>query len=181
MRAADAKPSQRTIANQVEFVNSGTDLHVGSPALTSFATQSGITTVAPGGYVVLVSDYAAFDFRYHIAANNIPVAGSYTGHHNNAGELVALFQAGAADPTTGFIPYFQSDLVDYSSSAPWPTEAAGGGSSLDRLRAADYANDPDNWIASNAGGTPGTGNLAIDRTAANHAGQPRRCSGDQPE
>ena len=164
-RTTAAKPSQRTIANQVEFVKSGTDLQVGSPALTSFAMQSGLTTLAPGGYVVLVSDYGAFDFRYHVAANHIPVAGTYTGHQNNTGESMGLFQAGTADPATGFIPYYESDLVNYTSSAPWPTEAAGGGPSLVRMRAADYGNDPNNWIASNVNGTPGAGNLAIDRLA----------------
>ncbi len=176
LRTTTAKPSQRTIASQVEFVKTGTDLHVGSPALTSFATQSGLMTLAPGNYAVLVSDYAAFDFRYHVAANHIPVVGTYSGSLDNAGEAVALFQTGTPDGVTGFVPYFQSDLVDYANSAPWPTEAAGGGPSLMRLRAADYANDPDNWIASNGGGTPGVGNLAIDRlaptTPTNLAGVP---------
>ena len=64
MRQSTAAPSQWTLANQVEFVSTGVDLKVGSPALTSFATTSGITTLAPGAYVVLVSDYAAFEFRY---------------------------------------------------------------------------------------------------------------------
>ena len=63
---------------------------MGSPALTSFATTSGRLTLAPGGYVVLVSDYAAFNFRYNIAANHIPVAGQYTGQQSNGGEMMTL-------------------------------------------------------------------------------------------
>ena len=92
--------------------------------LNSFSMQSGLTTLAPGAYVVLVSDYAAFNFRYNIAANDIPVAGVYTGHQSNSGELIALYEAGPANPTTGFVPYYQTDLVDYSDAAPWPTQAS---------------------------------------------------------
>ena len=162
-RGAAAKATEWTMAQQVEFVSTGPDVVVGSPTLTSFATQTGVTTLAPGGYVVLVSDFQAFDFRYHIAANNIPVVGVYSGHQSDDGEAIGLFQAGPADAGTGYIPYFETDLVDYSNAAPWPTEPAGGGPGLVRLRAADYGNDPDNWMASNVGGTPGAANLAIDR------------------
>lgn len=162
-RTNTAKPSETTIANQVEFVKAGTDAVVGNPSVTSMAMQSGLTTIAPGGYVVLVSDYAAFDYRYHIAANHIPVGGVYTGHQNNTGETLALYQAGAADPITAFVPYYQGDLVAYSSAAPWPVEAAGLGPDLIRLRPADYANDPNNWMAGGTRGTPGTLNLALDR------------------
>jgi hypothetical protein len=162
-RGSAAKPSEWTIAKQVEFVKTGVDLVVGNPALASFATQSGLTTLAPGASVVVVSNYAAFDYRYHVAANHIPVAGVYTGHQNNGGESLALYQAGPADPISGFIPDFQADLVHYNNAAPWPSEAAGSGAALIRLRAADYGNDPNNWMASNIGGTPGAANLALDR------------------
>ena len=97
LRQSTASPSQWTLANQVEFVKTGVDLKVGSPALTSFATTSGITTLAPGAYVVLVSDYAAFEFRY---GSGLPVAGQYTGHQSNGGEMMALDQFGTADPVT---------------------------------------------------------------------------------
>ena len=42
----------------------------------------------------------------------------------------------------------------YSPSAPWPANAAGTGSSLQRAALLDYANDPINWFA--AAPTPGT-------------------------
>jgi fibronectin type 3 domain-containing protein len=161
-RGATAKVSEWTMANQVEFVSTSKDLVVGSPVLNSFSMQSGLTTLAPGAYVVLVSDYAAFNFRYNIAANHIPVAGVYTGNQSNSGELMALYEAGPANATTGFVPYYLTDEVDYSDAAPWPTQAAGQGSSLIRLRPADYGNDPDNWMASNVGGTPGAANIAYD-------------------
>src|SRR5205807_663648 len=90
-RGPTLKSSDWTIAKQVEFVKAGVDLVVGNPALASFATQSGLATLAPGASVVVVSNYAAFDYRYHVAANHIPVAGAYTGHQNNGGETLKLF------------------------------------------------------------------------------------------
>ena len=47
-RQSTTAPSQWTLANQVEFVGTGIDLKVGNPTLTSFATTSGLTTLAPG-------------------------------------------------------------------------------------------------------------------------------------
>ena len=161
-RGATAKTSEWTLANQVEFVQGAQDVVVGSPALTSLATQSGLTTLAPGGYVVLVSDYAAFDSRYHVAANHIPVAGAFSGHLDDQGELLALDQAGPADPVTGFVPYYRTDLVNYSSTCALADGRGRRGAALIRLRPADYGNDVNNWLASNTGGTPGAANLGID-------------------
>ncbi|MGA2035594.1 MAG: PA14 domain-containing protein, partial [Thermoguttaceae bacterium] len=168
MRQSTAAPGEWTLASQVEFVKTGVDLKVGGPALTSFATTSGITTLAPGAYVVLVSDYAAFNFRYNIAANHIPVAGQYTGHQSNGGELMAVDQLGAADPVTGYIPAYEVDRVKYNNVAPWPTQPAGNGPALIRVHVADYGSDSTNWMASgdlpvtNVGANPGAGNLTLD-------------------
>ena len=128
----------------MEFVKTGVDLKVGSPALTSFATTSGITTLAPGAYLLLVSDVQAFDFRY---GNGLPVAGVYTGQQNNGGELMNLDQFGAADPVTGYLPSYAVDLVNYDNTAPWPTQPAGDGPALIRVHVADYGSDPLNWMA----------------------------------
>jgi hypothetical protein len=165
MRQSTAKPSQWTLANQVEFVRTGVDVKVGSPALTSFATTSGITTLAPGAYVLLVSDIQAFDFRY---GSGLPVAGQYTGHQNNGGELMSVDQFGAADPSTGYLPSYETDNVNYGNVAPWPTQPAGNGPALIRVHVADYGNDPLNWMASgdgpvtNVGAGAGAGNLTFD-------------------
>ena len=103
----------------------------------------GPRTVAAGGYLVLVSNYAAFDSRYHVAANNIPVAGVYSGNLSNNGDAVKLFQVGEADPATGFVPYYRVDYVNFDDHAPWPAEPDGSGSSLNRLDADQYGNDAD--------------------------------------
>ena len=46
-----------------------------------------------------------------------------------------------------------ADKVRYADTAPWPTEADGGGKSLQRLVESTYGNDPANWIA--GGRSPG--------------------------
>ncbi|MHB1034284.1 MAG: lamin tail domain-containing protein [Pirellulales bacterium] len=157
-------PGNWTIADAVRLSKPGSpDVTIAAPTLSSFSTSHAMTSVAPGGYMVLVSDYAAFDARYHVAANNIPVAGVYTGRLNNGGEMLRLYQSGNPDP--GVIPYYQIDHVNYGTHAPWVSEPAERGASLIRLHTAEYGNDAINWEAGATGGTPGAANVAIDRTA----------------
>ena len=88
-----------TIAEKVKFkkVGGGTDVTVNAPTVDSPWMQSGPQTLAAGAYLVLVKNYAAFDSRYHVAANNIPVAGVYSGYLSNGGDAIKLFQAGAPE------------------------------------------------------------------------------------
>lgn len=162
-----------TIADTVKLTAAGHSDVVLGPSLNSLATQSGIATLAPGEYVVLVSNYAAFDLRYDIAANHIPVAGVFSGRLNNSGDMIRLEQLG--DEYLGYAASFQIDHVNYGVAAPWPTEADGSGPALSRVHTADYGNDPINWQASNIDGTPGAANLALDASAptvpANLVGQ----------
>jgi hypothetical protein len=167
----DTGPNNWTIADSVKFVRAGQpDVVASTPALDSFFTATGMTALAPGGYVVLVSNYAAFDARYDAVANQIPVAGVYTGRLNNAGEMLRLYQAGNWDagvvtPTSGIIPYYQTDHVNYNDSGAWVSSPDGHGSSLIRTHQADYGNEPANWDASAVPGTPGAANAFVDRTA----------------
>ena len=113
--------------------------------------------------MVLVANYAAFDFRYHIAANNIPVAGTYSGHQSNSGEMISLFETGPSDLVSGYVPAYEIDRVKYDSSVgAWPVEPMGNGPALIRVHTADYGNDLINWQASNSDGTPGLPNLPLD-------------------
>ncbi|RIK78824.1 MAG: hypothetical protein DCC68_14305 [Planctomycetota bacterium] len=50
-------------------------------------TPGAVTALAPGGYVLVVANPAAFAMRY---GSGLPVAGEYTGNFNNAGEAVRL-------------------------------------------------------------------------------------------
>ncbi|MFI5379426.1 MAG: PA14 domain-containing protein, partial [Tepidisphaerales bacterium] len=157
-------PGNWTIADAVKFTTSGfPDTVVTQPAVDSFATRSGLTTLAPGAYVVVASNSAAFDARYNVAANHIPLAGAYTGHLNNGGETVALYEAGNADP--GLVPYYEIDHVKYGNQGDWPTTPDGGGTTLIRIHPAAYGNEPKNWRASAMGGTPGLANIPHDKTA----------------
>jgi len=105
-----------------------------------------ITSLAPGEYVILARNVAAFELRYGVG---LPVAGGYGPDSlSNGGENVKLsFGAGTA------IHEFT-----YDDKPAWPTTPDGEGFSLTLIRpqdAPDHA-DPLNWRASGAiGGTPG--------------------------
>ena len=164
LRRGTALPREWTLADSVRFVRAGQpDVEVSNPTLSSYSIQHGVTTIAPGGYIVLVSNLAAFDARYPIAANNIPVAGVYTGNLENGGEWVRLFQLGAL--TDGVIPQYEAERANYNDNAPWPGEPDGGGPALFRVHPAGYGNDPINWQASNVRGTPGATSIHFDSSA----------------
>jgi hypothetical protein len=102
------------------------------------------TFVAPGQFVVLVSNPAAFTNKYPGAR----VDGVYTNRLSNGGETVALTHVTGA-------PIFS---VNYGTRPPWPPAADGEGFSLVPVNPnfnPDPAN-PLNWRASAViGGSPG--------------------------
>jgi hypothetical protein len=116
-------------------------------------------SVPSGGYLLVVSfnptnDASAlstFRARYP-ASTNSALVGPYSGKLDNGGEGVKLQKPDFPQPN-GSVPYVLVDYVVYSDRAPWPTNADGWGSSLQRRFAMGYANDPTNWIA--AAATPG--------------------------
>jgi hypothetical protein len=136
----------------VEFVNIGSKnvdlfgLYLYGPISFDFSTSLIGRVLAPGARVLIVSKKSAFNFRYGAGK---PVAGSYSGHLDNAGEQIVLYS-----PTDAIL----SD-VTYSDTNGWPADADGAGYSLvrkhpDGVSAQD--NDPANWRASVAlGGNPG--------------------------
>ena len=160
-------PGNWTIADQVKFVGASHTEVVDNPSLDSWYTANGAATIAPGGYAVIVSDLAAFDMRYDIAGNGIPVAGQYTGNLSNNGEKVKLMRRGNPEPAPSyFIPYYRVDYVNYDDTPPWPVEADRG-CALNRLRGAPgelYGNDLASWHDGAYRGTPGAANASIDVT-----------------
>ncbi|MGB2823650.1 MAG: lamin tail domain-containing protein, partial [Phycisphaerae bacterium] len=161
-----AGPDERTVADRIKFVRTGQEVVADNSDLSFQTTGTGFTTLPAGGYVVIASSYAAFDERYDMVGNNIPVAGQYTGNLSNNGEKVKLMRVGEAEPG-GFIPYYRVDYVNYDDDLPWPQEPDGSGNALNRLRGAPdelYGNDPASWEASTYLGTPGSLNAPIDRT-----------------
>ena len=110
-------------------------------------TGSAITSLPPGGRVLVVRDLAAFKAAY---GANRPVAGVFTNSTalSNGGERIKL-----EDPDNQTIRDFS-----YSNTSPWPTAAGGAGYSL-VLIAPETNPDPAvaaNWRSSTfLGGSPG--------------------------
>ncbi|MDB4726567.1 lamin tail domain-containing protein [bacterium] len=130
----------------IEILNtSTTDVDLSNTAFTDgieFTFPAG-TTLAPGARLVIVSNRAAFEFRYGTAG--ITIAGEYSGRLNNGGEHVRYE---AAD--TSAIADFT-----YTDDIPWPTSADGNGYSL--IFSGTDPNSPLDWRTSIApGGNPGS-------------------------
>jgi hypothetical protein len=102
------------------------------------------TFVAPGQFIVLVSDRTAFTNKYP----GVPVFGVYTNSLSNSGETLTLIHASGT-------PIF---TVNYDTRPPWPPAADGTGFSLVPVNPNlnPDATDPLNWRASTVmGGSPG--------------------------
>jgi hypothetical protein len=101
--------------------------------------------LAPGASTLVVPNTAAFEFRY---GEGRPMAGTYSGALDNAGERLLLVTAD------------QTPLVDftYKNTPDWPSEADTHGASLILINPAALP-DPKlarNWRASRgSGGAPG--------------------------
>ncbi|MDP6637089.1 MAG: lamin tail domain-containing protein [Phycisphaerae bacterium] len=155
-------PSQWTIADQIKFVSTsgGQTVTVDNDSGDFTTSTCDVTSLAPGQYVLLVSNEAAFQERYGI----LNVAGAYSGLLANDGEKVKLLKAGAPEATSGYMPYYRADYVNYGDNLPWPAEADGLGASLSRMSVDAYGNDPGNWATGAARGTPGVENIYLDTT-----------------
>lgn len=111
-------------------------------------TGSSVSSVAPGGRVLVVRDLAAFELAY---GKGLPVAGVFANSTSlsNAGEKLKL-----EDASNGTIKEFS-----YNDKSPWPVAADTLGYSI-VLRAPGQNLDPSeptHWRASVApGGTPGS-------------------------
>lgn len=120
------------------------------------------TYLPAGGYLLVVSfdpvtnaaALAAFTNTYGLAPG-VVIVGPYGGKLNNGGDTLELNKPDA--PNLGDVPRVLVEKIKYADAAPWPSAADGNtngtGISLQRRVAADYANDPVNWIA--AVPTPG--------------------------
>jgi hypothetical protein len=125
-------------------------------------------TRASGGHLVVVSFDPSVDatsraaFQQHYGTNAVLV-GPYSGKLDNSGEKIELYKP---DPpqADGFVPYVLVERIVYADNAPWPTNADGGGASLQRINVLAYGNDPVNWV-----GSAPTAGAALDR---DHDGLP---------
>jgi len=108
------------------------------------------TTIAPGAYLLVVADIAAFEAKY---GQGLPIAGRWeTGDRlSNGGENLKL-SLGQGTAIHEFV---------YDDNSPWPTDADGAGYSLAMINPTsgiDHA-DAANWQASaTIDGSPGAAN-----------------------
>lgn len=93
---------------------------------------------------------AAFRSLYSVPAG-VPLFGPYGGKLVNSAETIMLYRPDAVQlppkPDAGYVPQIFMEKVKYEDSAPWPTNADGGGVSLQRLSLTGYANDHTNWFS----------------------------------
>jgi hypothetical protein len=139
-----------------------------------FATN---LTLAPGVPLVVVGFHPtnsvqreAFRSRY---GTNGTLVGPFSGRLDNAGDTIELWRPDTPQapphPDAGWVPQLLVERVRYADLAPWPSNADGGGASLQRITAHRYGNDPLNWVA-----LPPTPGQTLDVTDADGDGMPDR-------
>ena len=129
-------------------------------------------TLEAGGFALLVQGTDGGDAQATANAfradNNVPAGVSIyvyepTAHGtlDNAGEDLAIGRSLTADVDS---PAVRFELIEYDNTEPWPTEADGTGSSLTRIDATSYGNEPGNWGVGGFGGSPGEDSSFQDLT-----------------
>lgn len=103
--------------------------------------NAGISSLSSGETVLLVSNQAAFEARY---GSELNVVGVFGGKLSNKGETLEIVDA--VDEVILECSYDDED--------GWPTEADGGGYTLELIALGD-PNDSDNWDIGDEGGSPG--------------------------
>lgn len=130
-------------------------------------------TLPLDGYLLLVNFDPATNaaqlatFRGKYGAAGVTVLGPYGGSLGNSSERINLSRPDPPqtipDPYIGYVPYVLVDRIDYSSAAPWPTNASGTGNSLQRIYGNVYGNDPANWrVAAPTAGVANPGGGSTD-------------------
>jgi len=109
------------------------------------------TTMAPGAYLVICRNRAAFAKQY---GTSVTVLGDFAGRLKHGGETIEISNA------SGKVV----DSAKYSDSGPWPIGADGYSASLERICPFVSGKEGDNWAASklpameSPAGTPGRKN-----------------------
>lgn len=106
------------------------------------------TIIPSKGYLVLCRDTAMFKTVYPAVLNKI---GNMDFGFSSSGEVLRLYNSSGA----------LIDTVHYGVSTPWPSEANGGGSTLELINPAYDNALAASWMASPPAGTPGAMNSLI--------------------
>jgi hypothetical protein len=121
----------------------------------SFASPPFEVTIPEKTSIYVVKDPTAFTARYPSVQPGL-IHGPYSGWLSNGGEKLELGRPGDLN-LLGERTYVRVERVNYSDGShpddepgavdPWPVEADGNGSLLQRIQLSLYANDPNNWLA----------------------------------
>lgn len=178
---AGASTNDNTLDEFVELRNvSPTEVLLFDPAYpantwrltnaVTFAFETG-ARMPPASLVLLVgfdpktdtAQLADFRAKYGVA-EEVPIYGPWKGKLGNDSEAVELVKPDPPQspphPDAGYVPFVRVEKVKYGDSAPWPIQADGSGSSLQRWDANAYGNDPANWYA--GAPTPGHDNGQVE-------------------
>jgi hypothetical protein len=135
------------------------------------------TTLGPGGYLVIVpfsptnlAPLAAFRLRYGVTNQDLVVLGPYQGDLSNGSGRISLERPQYPDLPGETYSWVIVDEVIYADRAPWPAEADGTGSSLQRAAATAPGNNPAHWLA--APPTSGAANRATSSPDSDLDGLP---------
>jgi hypothetical protein len=132
-----------------------------------FTFPQGVS-LSPGECLLITETTADVFTNYYTVPEGVTVLGPYDGQLNNSGEELQLTRPG--DPEdTGEVPYILVELVAYDDESPWPIDADGLGSSLERVDVDLYANDSSNWSAA-ATLSPGSSEVDIVDSDADEDG-----------
>jgi phosphatidylserine/phosphatidylglycerophosphate/cardiolipin synthase-like enzyme len=128
----------------IELVNTGSarvDLSGWSFASGTFFTFPSGVSLGPRQYLAVCANHDSVQAYYGITN----AVGNFSNRLNNAGETIRLVNSEGAT----------EDEVYYLSTAPWPTQPAGTGPSLELIHYDLVNSMPENWAASEGFGTPG--------------------------
>lgn len=122
----------------------------------------------PAIYTSLKSSFVT---KYSVPTN-VSILGPWSGKLDNSEETIQLQRPDNPNvsPTNNFVPYYLVEKVAYADAAPWPVNADGLGSSLQRIETTLFGNDPINWQA--AAPTAGLANPTGPAPDADHDGLP---------
>ena len=125
------------------------------PGIEFFFPSDPPVILAPGEYLVLTKDADLLISKYAVPAN-VQVFAWGAGSLSNGSEKIQLSKPGDEDDEKRH--WLRVDRVVYSDGSrsedfpagidPWPAAPDGQGSSLTRIDATAYGNDPANWQAS---------------------------------
>jgi hypothetical protein len=127
------------------------------------------SSIPPFGYALLVSfdpvanasQASQFRGKYSVP-QSVQLFGPWSGKLENSGDSIEFYKPDPPQipphPDAGFVPFIRVDKINFLDTAPWPTQADGTGSSLQRKNPNSFGNDSINWQA--AAPTAGKSNSA---------------------